>query len=520
MKLISIFLVLFLINYTSANDCFCSDITCAAGLTCSEELKHCVCNSQIDYTSHSIINLPATVYDFKADGVYFDNDHPANIIVDTVLGFDDNPVFLEDAANLNNFYNYVPGLNMVTDITLQIVKADGVYHLSGLDYFPIDDKLLGNEGLQHNYQFTTKAVWSIDYNGGGYIYIRYDDGILIYVNRQLIINQPNLHYNGSTILYLDDVAAKIGLAPGYTYPMHIFHSEKHLWQSMLDITTNVVMHPATCTLTCENDKQCQNGTCDPIQRICKCFDGWSGPTCDVGVCKNVDCGQNRNNGRGTCNPHTGKCICKEGWGGSKCDLKTCNYRGQVDTNNVCQCDYMYTGDNCDKCVNSTTVTINNQVKNLYNLCQQRGSSNSNSWKLVTVGESDYSSFLGRSDCSNPGRNNLDCACQPHNLNYGNIDDDDDYGDDEEYSSYPDYTIPDPNYNYNNQKRAVEQPELVLRSSDIINSTKESVSDSLYYQRRIDILTQTIETNSLSSDSSSTVVSILILFIVGCYHFLN
>ena len=605
-------------------DCPCDGRLCPDGMTCSEKLQHCVCQNIRDYTGESIIDLPATVFDFKASNQDFENGEPDWVEVANILALDDNPWFVNSDPRFASWYKHMDGINMNTTVTLQLIRQDdGSYHYDGMEYFPIDNQLFGNEGFEHNYHFTTKTSWSFDYMGGEFMKLVIDDGILVYINRKLVINEPGLNYLLEINLDLDEIAAELGLAQGYTYPIHFFHMERHKWHSQMDIKTNMILHPQTCQGICKDDPDCGNGICHPFERQCKCQRGWSGDYCDQSVCTNSNCGEN-----GLCSPYDGKCYCNEGWAGDFCNIRTCRYRGDFvtdsswtcdpnkhkispvlecveeledgllrahfgylnrdcddiyirvgdhknkfspspnnrdqvewflsgrhrdiftvdfnssETKNLvwtlkspdgsgrtstasngsvrcgnlngivdgnCQCDDMYTGENCEKCVE--------QYNDKYYLCRQSG----NYWDLFLVNE--LREGIGYAI---PGTNGLDCQCRltpewvyidvnnngdnkdEHGNNDGNDDDDsNENNDDDEYDKND--NDEDDGDNNDDEDDKNDNDEDDGDNNDDKNDRRnigaykrntqgKATSDNEFYKRRIEIL----QSNSINSESSNVI----------------
>lgn len=327
------FFFLLLLIAAAWADCPCNDKICPDGMGCDPELQHCVCVNDYDYSNEAVIELPVTVYDFLASNPDFENGEPEPVMVASTLAYDNNPWFTNVDERFSSWYESTPELNFELHTTIDLVRQDdGSYYYAGMEYFPADNQGFGNEGFEHNYHFTSKIAWSFDYKGGEYLNFVIDDGILVYIDRTLVINDPTLNYKKEWNVTLDDVASELGLKPGYTYSIHLFHMERHKWHSMLDIHTNMVLHPQTCKSMCAEDAQCANGLCHPFEKICHCQSGWAGDFCDEPVCLNKECGDN-----GYCSPYDGKCYCEKGWAGDKCQIRTCNYYGDfTDDDHSCE----------------------------------------------------------------------------------------------------------------------------------------------------------------------------------------
>jgi fibro-slime domain-containing protein len=181
------------------------------------------------------------------------------LIVDSVLGADDTPVYLGDPAtgktpsttgpeNFYEWYHDVPGVNVTTELPLQLENSPatpGLFVYSDTTFFPIDDQLLGNENYRHNYHFTLEAETTFQYLGGEVFHFTGDDDMWVFINRRLAINLGGLHSPRSATVELDEVAAGHGLFPGETYPLHFYFAERHTVSSNFTIETSIA-EPGAC----------------------------------------------------------------------------------------------------------------------------------------------------------------------------------------------------------------------------------------------------------------------------------
>lgn len=375
----------------------CSVYRCPDGMICSTSDQQCVCANNASYAGQTSIYLSATVFDFLQNNTDFENGEPDRVLVDNVLGDENIPVFINN-SRFDTWFRPAPGINCQVNVTLTISdRGDGVYILDGLNYFPIDNQGWGNEGNPHNYHFSTKTSWTVDYQGGEYMYLRFDDGLLVYLNRYLIVNEPELHYNGLKRLQIDDIAGNAGIIPGNSYSLHVFHVERHTIESILYLETNLTVHPPTCPRLCETDNDCHYGLCHTFEKVCHCQQGWGGNHCDQELCWNVDCGAH-----GTCNSYTGECTCHRKWTGDRCEVKKCNYHGTPHANapNKCDCDPYFTGDDCDECIPGNGIRRN--------ICRKNGDGK---FELATCHQNNFKELVSESEYARPGNDDLDCICR-------------------------------------------------------------------------------------------------------------
>ncbi len=112
------------------------------------------------------LQLKATIRDFKEGHPDFES-YCCGVVKDLVkldLGVDKKPAFnqvgnpkmLTDAPTFNQWYNNTVGVNMPTQVVLDLQEIQpGLYSYQNNAFFPIDDLLFGNEGNAHNFHFTT-----------------------------------------------------------------------------------------------------------------------------------------------------------------------------------------------------------------------------------------------------------------------------------------------------------------------------------------------------------------------------
>lgn len=390
-----LFLFLLALSSVKADCSNCFGIACPPPKVCSS--GQCICSTPIDYSVSNSISFTATVRDFLSTNVDFENDNPDVVSVGNVLGSNDLPVFLNNQERYNTWFQNTQGVNMWTNHILTFNRVGKIWRLEGMNYYPIDNALFGNELREHNYDFTTQFSGIVDYRGGEFFNIIYDDGILVYFNRQLALSAPGLAYNTSIELSVDSVAQRCGLVVGGSYSLHIFHMERHVWFSMFDITTDLLIHPASCSSSSCRSSSCINGVCDSVTQQCACQPGWQGTSCSIRICNPSACGN------GVCNPKDGSCLCNDGWAGDACDLYTCNYHGYSSGKNKkeCSCDSFYTGSDCHGCSGKP------DTKHLY-VCVKSG----DSWGVGLYSSSDGEKELLKSGRCAPGANGLDCMCNP------------------------------------------------------------------------------------------------------------
>jgi fibro-slime domain-containing protein len=181
-----------------------------------------------------------------------------NIVADQ-LGSDHKPVYKNASgttltthgkADFDKWYRTVSGTNIAQAIPLTLTKnADGAYEYDsqvagplspGGMFFPIDDgtqykTAFGNQGMAHNFSFTSEIHTLFTYQGGETFHFSGDDDVFVFINNSLVINLGGVHSREPADVAIDS----LGLTKGATYPLDFFHAERHMTQSNLLITTTL-----------------------------------------------------------------------------------------------------------------------------------------------------------------------------------------------------------------------------------------------------------------------------------------
>jgi fibro-slime domain-containing protein len=97
----------------------------------------------------------------------------------------------------------------------------------------------GNENNPHNFHFTTEVRTEVTYLGGETFTFLGDDDLWMFINGFLVIDLGGTHGQLEATVSLDAEAMRIGLVIGETYPMDIFHAERHTSESNFRIVTTI-----------------------------------------------------------------------------------------------------------------------------------------------------------------------------------------------------------------------------------------------------------------------------------------
>jgi len=114
--------------------------------------------------------------------------------------------------------------------------SSAFFPLSPSEGFGVTPK--GN-GPGMNFLFTTEVHLVFKYTGGQKFSFSGDDDIWIFVNGQLALDLGSMHNAAEGTIDFDAQATALNIVLGGSYPMDIFHAERHTFASDFKITTNI-----------------------------------------------------------------------------------------------------------------------------------------------------------------------------------------------------------------------------------------------------------------------------------------
>jgi fibro-slime domain-containing protein len=188
---------------------------------------------------------------------------------------------LSNAANFQQWYRDTANVNMTVRGALLLPRqANGyVYDSDPKGFYPLDGKgwvatapvkeSLGqsaagvNDGLKHNFGFSTEVRYFFQYRGGETLSFSGDDDVWVFVNRKLGLDLGGLHPRREGTLNMDTSAAALGLVVNGIYEVALFHAERHTDASNFKLTlTGFAPTYSTCGPTCGDGIVAGTERCD------------------------------------------------------------------------------------------------------------------------------------------------------------------------------------------------------------------------------------------------------------------
>lgn len=153
---------------------------------------------------------------------------------------------IRDKASFDQWYRDVEGVNIPFVKTLELEESppgSGQYVYDSTEFFPLGpDEGFGLNPPNHknqNFLFTTEIHLKFGYVAGQKFTFIGDDDMWIFINGRLALDLGSMHGPATGVIDFDAQAADLGIVPGQTYTMDIFHAERHTDGSNFHIETNI-----------------------------------------------------------------------------------------------------------------------------------------------------------------------------------------------------------------------------------------------------------------------------------------
>jgi len=199
--------------------------------------------------------LHSTIRDFRKTQTDFELPHAPDRIdagmVEPIIGADRTPVYAgrpntpstpSGKVGFDVWYHDTPGVNETTSYDLQLTEdpnKPGNYVFEDRKFFPIEQRLFGNEGNLHNYHFTLETHTAFVYRGAEVFTFAGDDDVWVFIADQLVIYLGGTHTIRTGRVSLDEQKGKLGLIVGEKYPLELFFAERHTVGSNFIVNTTI-----------------------------------------------------------------------------------------------------------------------------------------------------------------------------------------------------------------------------------------------------------------------------------------
>jgi fibro-slime domain-containing protein len=144
--------------------------------------------------------------------------------------------------SFETWFKDVLGMNLSSHHTIALERdAGGVYEFCEVDYYPIDDRLFGNEGETHNNFFTyvISATFTYDACSGQFFEFEGNDDAWVYIDGDLVLDLGGVATLQRQYVPLD----RLDLTDGQEYTLDFFYAQR--WPSLTSLfcmRTNIVLH--------------------------------------------------------------------------------------------------------------------------------------------------------------------------------------------------------------------------------------------------------------------------------------
>lgn len=145
-----------------------------------------------------------------------------------------------------HWFHDVPGINLSQPHTIELVRnSSGVYEFIDESFHPIDGQLFGNQGADHNWNFTYALTGEFIHHAceAGFFEFRGADDAWLFVDGKLAIDLGGMTGvcppQATQRIDLD----RLGLEDSRSYGFHLFYAQRQDRCAMFELRTNADLVP-------------------------------------------------------------------------------------------------------------------------------------------------------------------------------------------------------------------------------------------------------------------------------------
>ncbi|MCI0365775.1 MAG: fibro-slime domain-containing protein [Phycisphaerales bacterium] len=145
---------------------------------------------------------------------------------------------LVSAARFADWYQDVPGTNLSMPFTVTLLKnGSGVWEFTSNAFFPLDNKLFGNQGQSHNFYFTYAATCEFTHHACTDTFFQFEgaDDTWLFIDGKLVMDRGGVI--PATAQYVD--IDRLELNDGEVYQLHFFYAQRNASVSQFKLKTNL-----------------------------------------------------------------------------------------------------------------------------------------------------------------------------------------------------------------------------------------------------------------------------------------
>ena len=146
---------------------------------------------------------------------------------------------ISDAMTFDQWFVDTLGTNQSTGHTISLQRDDdGVYEYRTNDFFPIDNRLMGNQGDANNNYFTYTIAASFTYDMciGQFFEFASNDDAWVFINNEVVIDLGGVDAPEMQYVNLD----RLGLNDGEDYTLYFFFAHRRdTYDSLFHMRTNI-----------------------------------------------------------------------------------------------------------------------------------------------------------------------------------------------------------------------------------------------------------------------------------------